>query len=36
MGFYRGPNIIRENLLLVFDAANTKSYPGTGTTWSRY
>ena len=34
MGFYRGPNIIRENLLLVFDAANTKSYPGTGTTWS--
>ena len=34
MGFYRGPNIIRENLLLAFDAANTKSYPGTGTTWT--
>jgi len=34
MGFNRGPNIIRENLLLAFDAANTKSYPGTGTTWT--
>ena len=34
MGFHRGPNIIREDLLLAFDAANSKSYPGTGTTWT--
>ena len=34
MGFYRGPNIIRDGLVLYLDAANTKSYPGTGTTWS--
>ena len=34
MGFYRGPNIIRENLLLAFDAVNSKSYPGIGTTWT--
>ena len=34
MGFYRGPNIIRENLQLALDAINTKSYPGTGTTWT--
>jgi hypothetical protein len=28
-----GPNIITDNLVLYLDAANTKSYPTTGTTW---
>ena len=27
------PKIVTDNLVLCFDAANTKSYPGTGTTW---
>lgn len=34
MGFYRGPNIIRDGLVLYLDAANQKSYSGTGTTWN--
>jgi len=34
MGFYRGPNIIRDGLVLYLDAANQKSYPGSGTTWN--
>jgi hypothetical protein len=29
-----GPNIITDGLVLVLDAANTKSYPGSGTNWS--
>jgi hypothetical protein len=33
MGFYRGPNIVRNGLIAYYDAANTKSYPGTGTDW---
>jgi hypothetical protein len=28
-----GPSIVREGLVLHLDAANTKSYPGTGTVW---
>jgi hypothetical protein len=32
MGFFRGPNIITDGLVLALDAANTKSYPGSGTT----
>ena len=28
------PSIVRDNLVLYFDAANTKSYPGSGTTWT--
>ena len=28
-----GPNIITDGLILALDAANTKSYPGSGTTW---
>jgi len=28
-----GPNIIVNNLILNLDAANTRSYPGSGTTW---
>ena len=30
---YTGPNIITDGLVLHLDAANTKSYPGSGTTW---
>jgi hypothetical protein len=33
MAFQRGPNIITNGLVLALDAANTKSYPGSGTTW---
>lgn len=28
-----GPDIIEDGLVLALDAGNTKSYPGTGTTW---
>ena len=28
-----GPNIVRDGLILHVDAANSKSYPGSGTTW---
>jgi len=28
-----GPNIVTSGLILEFDAANTKSYPGSGATW---
>ena len=28
-----GPNIVTDGLVLYLDAANPKSYPGTGTTW---
>lgn len=34
MGFYRGPNIVRDGLSTVLDAASTRSYPGTGTSWT--
>ena len=34
MGFYRGPKIITDGLVLYLDAANQKSYPGSGTTWN--
>lgn len=33
MGFYRGPKIVTDGLVLALDAANKKSYPGSGTTW---
>jgi hypothetical protein len=29
-----GPNIVTNGLVLNLDAANTKSYPGSGTTWT--
>jgi len=32
MGFHRGPKIVTDSLRLYLDAANPKSYPGTGTT----
>lgn len=31
MGFSRGPKIVTDGLVLTLDAANTKSYPGSGT-----
>jgi hypothetical protein len=30
---FTGPNIVRDGLILSLDAANQKSYPGSGTTW---
>ena len=33
MAFSRGPNVVTDGLVLALDAANTKSYPGSGTTW---
>jgi hypothetical protein len=29
-----GPNIVTDSLVLYLDAANTRSYPGSGTVWS--
>ena len=34
MGFSRGPNIVRDGLVLALDAASPRSYPGSGTTWN--
>ena len=34
MGVFAGPEINEDGLILVLDAGNTKSYPGSGTTWS--
>ena len=31
---YNRPKIVTDNLVLFLDAGNTKSYPGTGTTWT--
>ena len=33
MGFFRGPNIVRDGIALALDAASPRSYPGSGTTW---
>ena len=33
MSVYSGPEIVNDGLALSLDAANLKSYPGTGTTW---
>ena len=34
MGFNYSPKIVTDGLVLYLDAANSKSYPGSGTTWS--
>lgn len=34
MGIFRGPNIVKDGLVLHLDAANTKSYLGSGTAWN--
>lgn len=33
MSAYSGPEIVEDGLVLLLDAGNTKSYPGTGTVW---
>ena len=33
MGFFNSPSIVTDGLVLYVDAANAKSYPGSGTTW---
>jgi hypothetical protein len=34
MGVFAGPEINESGLVLALDAGNTKSYPGSGTTWT--
>ena len=34
MALVHSPKIVTDGLSLYFDAANTKSYPGSGTTWT--
>jgi hypothetical protein len=34
MARFVGPRIVTSELVLCLDAANTKSYPGSGTTWT--
>ena len=34
MGINYNPKIVTDGLVLCLDAANKRSYPGTGTTWS--
>jgi hypothetical protein len=34
MSVYGGPEIVTDGLVLCLDAANRKSYPGSGTTWT--
>ena len=34
MSFNYSPKIVTDGLVLVLDAANKKSYPGSGTTWT--
>lgn len=33
MSYSNGPRIVTDGLVLCLDAGNTKSYPGSGTTW---
>ena len=34
MACHGGPNLVEDNLVFFLDAGNTKSYPGTGDTWT--
>ena len=34
MGLAHSPRIVTDGLVLALDAGNTKSYPGSGTTWN--
>jgi hypothetical protein len=34
MGLTHSPKIVTDGLVLCYDAANARSYPGTGTTWT--
>lgn len=33
MSYHNGPRIVTDGLVLYLDAGNSKSYPGTGSTW---
>ena len=33
MGLAHSPSVITDGLMVYLDAANTRSYPGTGNTW---
>jgi len=33
MSIFGGPSIVEDSLILCLDSSDTKSYPGTGTTW---
>ena len=33
MAFFRGPNIVTDNLIVSLDAASPRSYPGSGDVW---
>lgn len=33
MAYFHSPRIVTDGLVLALDAANPKSYPGSGTTW---
>ena len=34
MAVASGPNVVEDGLVLALDAGNTKSYPGSGSTWT--
>lgn len=34
MAYSYGPSIVKDGLIFALDAANVKSYPGSGTVWS--
>ncbi len=34
MSVYAGPEIVNDGLVLIYDAKNVKSYPGSGTSWN--
>jgi hypothetical protein len=34
MGAFAGPEVVESGLVLALDAANSKSYPGSGTAWT--
>jgi hypothetical protein len=34
VGVFAGPDVSESGLVLALDAGNTKSYPGSGTTWT--
>jgi hypothetical protein len=34
MSYYNGPTTVTNGLVMYLDAANRKSYPGSGTSWS--
>ena len=34
MSYHNGPRIITNGLVLLLDAGNSKSYPGSGSTWT--